>query len=113
MKWKLACLTPRLKSKEADRLSVASYRPIAILPAISKLVERVAQQQLLQFFEDSRQLNPANHAYRKSLSTTTTLTEILDRIYQGAEDKYITETMTIDQTAAFDVVDHRTTHREI
>ena len=106
MKWKLSCLSPRLKSREADRMSVSSYRPIAILPSISKLVEKVAQQQLLSFFEETGQINPANHAYRRTLSTTTTLAEISDKLFQGAENKLLSELMTIDQTAAFDVVDH-------
>ena len=105
-KWKIACLTPRLKSSELDKHSVSSYRPIAILPAISKLVERAAQQQLLNFLENTKQINPANHAYRKHLSTTTTLAKICDEIYKGAEEKKISQIMTIDQSAAFDVVVH-------
>ena len=106
MKWKLSCLTPRLKSRELDRLSVSSYRPIAVLPYISKVAERVAQQQLMKFLEESEQINPSSHAYRKYYSTTTTLQEITDELYQGAEDKKITSIMTIDQSAAFDVVNH-------
>ena len=73
MKWKISELTPRLKSKEMDRSATSSYRPIAVLPTVSKIVERAAQQQLLLFFESTGQLNPSCHTYRKSLSTTMTL----------------------------------------
>ena len=77
-KWKMAKVTRRLKSKELDKLDVSSYRPVAVLSTISKLVERTAQTQLLSFFEDTGQLNSSSHAYRRNLSTTTTLAELLD-----------------------------------
>ena len=107
MKWKFLALSPRLKSKELNKFLTSLYRPIAQLPTISKLVERAAQQQLLQYFEESGQLNPSGHAYRKNLSTTTTLAEITDEIYQGAEEKKLTSIMQIDQSAAFDVINHK------
>ena len=106
-KWKFARIVPRLKSQELDKFSVNSYRPVAILSVTSKLVERAAQTQILKFFEDSNQLNEGNHVYRRIFSTTTTLTEILDEIYEGAEEKKITSLMAVDQTAAFDTVNHR------
>ena len=106
MKWKFAKLTPILKGKELDKSSVSSYRPVAVLPTVSKLVELVAQLQLLGFLEDSRQINPSTHAYRSNYSTTTTLCEIMDNIYQGPEDKLITSVMTLDLSSAFDMVDH-------
>ena len=68
-------------------------------------MERAAQQQLLKFFESTSQLNPSCHSYRKGLSTTTTLLDILDEIYSGAEQNLFTSLMEIDQTAAFECVD--------
>ena len=105
-KWKISRITPRLKNKGLDRLECSSYRPVAVLSTISKLVERTAQQQLLKYLEDTGQLNSSNHAYRKNMSTTTTLMEILDELYQGAEDKEISSMMTVDQSSAFDCVSH-------
>ena len=52
-KWKTAKVIPLLKSNELNRLDPASYRPVAILPVFSKLVERSAQLQLLKFLEES------------------------------------------------------------
>ena len=78
-KWKFAKLSPRLKSYELNRNSVEYYRPVAILPTVSKLVERSAQLQLLNFLERTGQMNMSCHAYRKNHSTTTTLMEIMMR----------------------------------
>ena len=105
MKWKLSGLTPRLKSKELDRDSTSSYRPVAVLPSLSKVVERAAQQQLLEYFERTNQLNPSCHAYRKSMSTTTTLCDILDDLYQGIEENKLMSIMAVDQSSAFECID--------
>ena len=52
-------------------------------------------------------MNPSNHAYRTTLSTMTTLLEIVDEIHQGIEENKITEIMALDQTSAFDCVSHK------
>ena len=96
-----------------DRLSTSSFRPVAALNTISKLAERAAQQQLLNFLEKTGQLNKSNHAYRKNLSTTTTLIEVMDEIYQGIEDKEMIEIMTVDQSSAFDCVSHQLLLRKL
>ena len=46
------------------------------------------------------------HAYRKGLSTTTTLSEICDLLYGAAEHREISSIMTIDQTLAFNCINH-------
>ena len=105
MKWKLSVVIPRLKSKDLDRTSTSSYRPISLLPTTLKLVERAAQQQLLLFMEETKQLNMSSHVYRKNMSTTTTLTDIFDDIYMGAEENKFMSLMSVDQSSAFDCVD--------
>ena len=50
-KWKFAKISPRLKNSDLDKQSASSYRPVAILPVISKLVERAAKTQLLAFLK--------------------------------------------------------------
>ena len=103
-KWKFSKLSPRLKSQELNKMLPSSYRPVAILSTTSKIIERAAQTQLSEFFEKNKLFNPSNHAYRKHLSTATTLTEITDELYESIEKKNIAQIMTLDQTAAFDCV---------
>ena len=105
-KWKLGKILPLLKDKSLDTTSPASFRPVCILPTVSKIVERAAQRQLQEFFEKTGQLNTAAHAYRASHSTTTTIASISDDIFQAAEHKKIAQVMTMDQSAAFDCVSH-------
>ena len=105
-RWKLSRVLPLLKSTESDSFSPSGYRPVSQLPVISKLAERTVQLQLLEYLESSGQISQDHHAYRKHTSTTTALLKMCEIIAQGAEENSITATMNIDQTAAFDSVEH-------
>ena len=105
-KWKLAKLVPLLKANDLNRMLPDSYRPIAILPTLSKLVERAAQRQILEHFEEHKLLNDNGHAYRMGYSTTTTLLEITDKIFKAIDANQMSSIMTVDQSAAFDCVSH-------
>ena len=106
-KWKIAKTIPLLKNNDMDKLSPSSYRPVALLSTISKVVERAAQVQLLNFFEKTEQINPNCHAYRQGLSTTSTLIQIMDGLYEATEERKISSLMTVDQSCAFDCVQHK------
>ena len=105
-RWKLARILPLLKSTESDSLSPAGYRPVSQLPVVSKLAERTVQLQLLEFMESSGQISRDHHAYRRHTSTTTALLKMCEIIAQGTDDNSIVATMNVDQTAAFDSVEH-------
>ena len=104
MKWKISKINPRLKSRGLDTMEASNYRPVAVLSVTSKMIERVAQKQLLDYMEKTGQMNESCHAYRTNRSTTTTLTNILDQVYQGIENNEIVSLMAIDQSSAFDCV---------
>ena len=106
MKWKLSKVVPLLKDKTSNRLDPTEYRPISLLSTVSKVVERAAQLQLLKYFEDTEQLNHSGHAYRASLSTTTTIAQICQNLYEATEKRNIAALMTVDQSSAFDCLSH-------
>ena len=106
MKWKVARVIPVLKSKETSRLLPSSYRPISLLPVLSKLVERTVQVQLQQHFEKYDLFHPNGHAYRPNRSTSTAIMDIMDTLYQATDDNLMTSMMALDQSAAFDCVSH-------
>ena len=106
-RWKVSKLLPLLKSPELNKLSPSSFRPIAILPTISKLVEKVAQSQILHYLEENGMMNSTSHAYRTSYSTTSALLELSEELYRGADEKKVSVIMTLDQSAAFNCVQHQ------
>ena len=106
MKWKLGKLKPLLKNFEIDPLIPNSYRPICLLPTLSKLTEKAAQLQLLGHLENTDQIHRDHHAYRSKLNTTSALLQITDMLYKTTDKNRITSSMTMDMTAAFDTVRH-------
>ena len=105
-RWRIGRVIPLHKGKRLDRKSSSSYRPISLLPLVSKIVEKTAQKQILEFMEKSKQFNSNNNAYRKYYNTATAIIQISDAIHQAADEKTIANILTIDESAAFDTISH-------
>ena len=99
-------MVPLYKGKPEDHLRPEAYRPISILPVVSKIVEKKVQAQVMKYMEESGQFNTNCHAYRKMLGTTSAMLELNDDIYSAAVERKIASTMTIDQSSAFDCLRH-------
>ena len=104
-KWKIGKLIPLLKNGTNEKLNMKSYRPISILPTVSKMMEKAIQMQLMQYMEESKQFNRNLHAYRNLVNTTTALLQLTDYSIEAADSGLITQIMMLDQSAAFDSVD--------
>ena len=97
---------PSTREKGLNPSDPRSYRPISLLPVIGKIVERALQPQMLDFMETSGQLNSNHHSYRKAHLTVTAMIQLSDAIFSGCDAKRITTLVTLDQSAAFDVLSH-------
>ena len=104
VKWKLGKIIPILKSAQDSRLLPSSFRPISLLPTLSKLTERAVQKQVQLHFENQGLLHPNSHAYRRNKSTSTAVLQIMDNIFHATDKNLITSLMALDQSAAFDCV---------
>ena len=69
--YKSAYVTPLLKKADLDPTDVKSYRPISNLSVLSKLLERLVAQQLLDYLTSSKLLPRLQSAYRVHHSTET------------------------------------------
>ena len=112
-RWKIGKLLPLHKGKGLNPSDPRSYRPISLLPVIGKIVERALQPQILDFMETLGQLNSNHHSYRKAHSTVTAMIQLSDAIFSGCDAKRITTLVTLDQSAAFDVLSHDILRRKL
>ena len=69
--WKWHKVVPLLKSTDCDRILPKSYRPVALLPVLSKLLEKAVFNQLVEYLEDNDLVHPNLHGSRASHSTAT------------------------------------------
>ena len=87
-----------------EKLQPKAYRPISILPVISKIMEHVVKRQVLYFMDTMNQFNRNLHAYRTLRSMTTAVLQLTDFAVEAADKGQIAQLMMLDQSAAFNCV---------
>ena len=92
--------------KKDDLLDPKNYRPVAIIPIFSKVLERVIFNQMIKYLVDNKLLHPNHHAYRADHNTTTALIQMYDTWLQSLEAGELAGVCFLDMSAAFDIVDH-------
>lgn len=102
--WKKAKVTPIYKSGE--KTDVGNYRPISVLPIVSKIIERAVHDQLYKYLNDTGKLSTAQSGFRANHSTTTTLLDVQDYVLNNMDSGYTTGLIFLDLKKAFDVVNH-------
>ena len=103
--WKRAKIIPLYKGKEARKAAPKSYRPIALLPIISKVMERAIHNHIMEHMEANQFWHPNHHAYRKNRNTETAVIQMYDTWIQAALEGKMGAATMIDMSAAFDTVD--------
>ena len=102
--WKQAKVIPLLK--KGDPLSPRNYRPVALLPIFSKVLERIIYDQLVEYLDSNSIIHPNHHGSRTGHSTATALVQMYDRWVDEVDQGDMVGVMMVDLSAAFDMVDH-------
>ena len=101
---KIAKVTPIFK-KENNKL-ITNYRPISVLPVISKIFETVIHEQLSEYFISNNLFCPQQYGFRKNSSTELAALELLDRVLDQMDKHKIPINFHIDLSKAFDSLRH-------
>ena len=106
--WKCARVTPIYKDGPKD--DVGNYRPVSILPVVSKLLEGVVHDQLYRCLVAGGVLTEWQSGFRPGFSTATAGTYFVDTVLSGMDDgegpQQLTGALFLDLRKAFDTVDH-------
>ena len=81
--WKHSLVHPIFKS--GDPTMTSNYRPISIVPIMTKIVERVVQRQLFAYMSHNHLLSSSQHGFRPRHSTETALLSITNRIFSNMD----------------------------
>ena len=103
-KCKFAKLTPPFK--KGSKTDPKSYRPISLLPFISKLIEKVIHKQTQEYLDKNGLIYKFQSSFRKIFSTDSCLVQITDYIIKGMDKGQHTGMILIDLQKAFDNLDH-------
>ena len=102
--WKLAKTSPLFK--KASKQDPSNYRPISVLPSISKLLEKAVHMQLYSYLCDTNLHCQKQFGFRLNSSTVTASAMFTDKILSAMDKGQLTGAVFIDLTKAFDTVDH-------
>jgi hypothetical protein len=92
--------------KKGDVTNIKNYRPIALIPVLSKIFERVIYKTVYSFLEKYNILNPQQYGFRQGKSTNLAIFELLNLVTDSIDNRQNVCAIFMDLTKAFDYVDH-------
>lgn len=102
--WKHAKVNPLHKTAAKDELN--NYRPISILPTLSKIIEKWINMKLMSYLNQYQILHKKQSGFRSSHSTESALIHMTDAWLHAINDGNIIGCLLVDFRKAFDLVDH-------
>ena len=103
--WKLAKVTPIFKKGAKSDLN--NYRPISVLPIVSKVFEKIIYDQLYSYLNGNNLLTSCQSGFRSLHSTHTALIEAVNSWCTNIDKGLLNGVIFIDLKKAFDTIDHK------
>ena len=97
---KQAKVTPVFKAD--NKSDCGNYRPISVIPAIAKILEKLISDQLIEYLNNNNIISNQQSGFRKSHSTETALMQITDQFLLNMDEGMINGVLK----KAFDTVNH-------
>lgn len=94
--------------KNNDPKSKTNYRPVSLLPIISKIYEKAAYNRLVLYLEENQVLDDIQHGFRKNKSTITAAVTFIESIINSIDKNEVVVGIFMDLSKAFDSVKHET-----
>ena len=85
---KIARVIPLFKTRNTKEFS--NYRPISLLPQFSKIVEKMYHLRLMAFIDSNQILYKCQYGFRKQMSTSLAIIELVEEITKGPFKCYVT-----------------------
>ena len=103
--WKEAKVKPLFKSGDKDDIN--NYRPISILPTVSKLIEKWVDVNFSLFLNNFSLLHKSQSGFRAKHSTESAMILMVDSWLKALNSGKLVGCVMVDFRKAFDLVDHQ------
>ena len=101
---KIANVVPIFKS--GDDMVFSNYRPVSVLPVLSKILERLMYNRLILYINRYGLLYEYQFGFQKGKSTHMALITLTDKISEALDQGKLVIGIFLDFSKAFDIVDH-------
>ena len=102
---KKAIIVPIYKGKE--KTNINNYRPVSLLTAISKILEKIIYKRLYVFLETNNILYDSQYGFRPKRNTVDAITEMIGNVLKSLDNKKFNALILLDLSKAFDTIDHK------
>ena len=100
---KLSNITPIFKS--GDKKDIKNYRPISVLPFLSKIFEKAIVTRILSFAYKNKVFSSNQFGFLKQKSTCDAILDLVEHIYDSINNRKVSVSVFLDLSRAFDTVD--------
>ena len=92
--------------KKGDPTNPSNYRPISLLPVLSKVFEKVINKQMTEKLDELHLIDDNQYGFRSSHSTEDAVTKFIDEIEKAKTINKHVISIHIDVSKAFDSCNH-------
>ena len=92
--------------KSGDQQLLQNYRPISLLPSLSKVLEKLIKNRLMNFFVKHKVFYDSQYSFREKHSVIHALIEVITPICGRIQDNFHTGILQMNLQKAFDTVSH-------
>ena len=103
-KMKLAEIVPLYKNK--SRTEPGNYRPISLLPTISKVLEKIMYKRTYKFLTENNQIYHSQYGLRAGHSCENAIGDLVSHVLKNQQQSKYTAALFLDLSKAFDTLDH-------
>ena len=101
---KIARIIPIHKSGSKQKTN--NYRPISILPTISKIFEKIMHMKMMKFINKFNLLYTDQFGFRNQKSTTDAILKFTNECYEALNESKSMISIYLDFSKAFDTINH-------
>ena len=92
--------------KKGGKDNFGNYRPMSVLPALSKILEKLIYNRLVCFLKHNNVLHEQQFGFRRNYSTSLAINALVNKFYESIECNNFMLGIFIDLSRAFDTLSY-------